>query len=73
MEERISGMLTYATDEVIDEKRKSELVAKQELYKRQYKERKRIADQIVDVVCENTNTSKKKVMVSYSLFWGFNY
>ncbi|VDK64749.1 unnamed protein product [Onchocerca ochengi] len=48
MEERISGMATFAKNEVIDEKKKSELVAKLEYYQRQYKERKRIADRIVD-------------------------
>ncbi|VIO98303.1 Uncharacterized protein BM_BM9998 [Brugia malayi] len=62
MEKRISGMVTHAKDEVVNEKRKSELVAKQEYYTGQYKERKRIADRIVDVICENVNISKKKLM-----------
>ncbi|CAG9539311.1 unnamed protein product [Cercopithifilaria johnstoni] len=48
MEERINGMATDAKNEVVNEKRKSELIAKQESYKRQYTKRKRIADQIVD-------------------------
>ncbi|KAK6108184.1 Tat binding protein 1(TBP-1)-interacting protein (TBPIP) family protein [Brugia pahangi] len=62
MEKRISGMVTHAKDEVVNEKRKSELAAKQEYYTGQYKERKRIADRIVDVICENVNISKKKLM-----------
>uniref|UniRef100_A0A0R3S1R8 TBPIP domain-containing protein n=1 Tax=Elaeophora elaphi TaxID=1147741 RepID=A0A0R3S1R8_9BILA len=62
MEERINGMATCAKDEVVNEKKKSELIAKQEHYKKYCKERKRIADQIVDIICENINTSKKKLM-----------
>lgn len=64
MEKRISGMVTSSKDEFIDEQRKSELVAKGESYRRHYKERKRIADRIVDAVSENVSISKKKLMVS---------
>lgn len=64
MEEQISNLATYAKKEIVNEKRKLELLAKQEFYAREYKKRKRIADQIVDVICENTNTSKKKLMVT---------
>ncbi|EFO28232.1 hypothetical protein LOAG_00260 [Loa loa] len=62
MEERISGMVTYEKDEIVNENRKSELVAKQESYRRCCKGRKRIADRIVDAVCENINASKKELM-----------
>lgn len=64
MEERLSGMATSTTNEVINEKMKSELIAKQEFYKKEYKKRKHIADQIIDVICENMNTSRKKLMVT---------
>ncbi|MCP9264853.1 hypothetical protein DINM_023021 [Dirofilaria immitis] len=62
MEERINGMVTYAKNELINEKKKSELLAKLESYTREYKERKQIVDRIVDAICENINTSRKKLM-----------
>ncbi|VDK89545.1 unnamed protein product [Litomosoides sigmodontis] len=62
MEERLGSMETGAKNEVINEKMKSELIAKQDFYEKQYKKRKQIADQIIDAVCENMNISKKKLM-----------
>uniref|UniRef100_A0A915PJ43 Homologous-pairing protein 2 winged helix domain-containing protein n=1 Tax=Setaria digitata TaxID=48799 RepID=A0A915PJ43_9BILA len=63
IEERIINMEAHAKNEVTNKGKKSELIAKEKFYMKHYKERKRIAERIVDTICENIDTSRKKLMV----------
>lgn len=71
MEKRISEMEARAAKETISAGRKSELVKKQQSYANHYKQRKRIAERIIDAISESAETPKKKLMVDSLAFENF--
>ncbi|VDM97828.1 unnamed protein product [Thelazia callipaeda] len=62
MELHISNVEESAKTVAINKTKKPDLVAKLESYKKQCKERKRLAESIVETICENTDLSKKKLI-----------